>query len=66
LSQIKNIINKIIIPKVNPKINGDNTQNHDQVMKPVSFKTMNTMVNKPVNPIPLDELLELLITVVFK
>jgi hypothetical protein len=56
----------IINARINPKISGDNTQNQDQVMKPVSFKTMNTMVNKPVNPIPLDELLELLITVVFK
>lgn len=56
----------IMNARINPKINGDNTQNHDQLINPVSFSTMNTMVNKPVNPIPLDELLELLISVVFK
>jgi hypothetical protein len=35
---------------------GDNTHHHDQSIYLVNFNTMNTMVNKPPNPIPLDEL----------
>lgn len=41
---------------------GDNTHHQFQSITLQSFKTMNTMVNKPTKPIPpLDELLELLI-----
>jgi hypothetical protein len=31
---------------------GANTQTQDQAIIPVSFKTMNTIVNKPKNEIP--------------
>lgn len=50
---------------MNPKIIGDNTQNQDHVITFVSLRTIKTIVNKPVNPIPLDELLELLISLLF-
>lgn len=32
---------------------GDRTQSQDQLMTPVSFKTMNATVRSPVNPTPL-------------
>ncbi len=31
---------------------GDRTHHHDQVMIPVSFRTIKAMVNSPVKPIP--------------
>ena len=40
---------------------GDNTHTHDQAILPVNFKTINTIVRSPVNPIPLELELELLI-----
>lgn len=43
---------RAITPNVIKKIKGDNTQNQDQVMYPVSFSTINTMVSKPIKPIP--------------
>jgi hypothetical protein len=51
-------------PKMKPKIIRDHTQNQDHVITLVNLRTINTIVNKPVKPIPLDELLELLIFVV--
>ena len=38
---------------------GAKTQNQDHVIKPVSFKVMNTIVKSPANPMPpLVELLD--------
>lgn len=31
---------------------GDSTHNHDQLMKPVSFKPMNSTVSNPLKPKP--------------
>jgi hypothetical protein len=45
---------------------GDKTHHQDHVMIPISLRTINTIVNKPPKPIPLEELLELLITLIFK
>jgi hypothetical protein len=39
--------------RLKPKIIGDRTQNHDQVMKPVSFRAINRIVSQPRKPIPL-------------
>lgn len=44
---------------------GEKTHHHDHDILPINFRTINTMVNNPVNPIPeLDEL-ELLINFYF-
>ena len=38
-------------------INGLNTNHQDQLIKPVSFNVINTIVNNPTKPIPeLDDL----------
>lgn len=42
--------------------NGDTTHHQDQSIYPVSFNPMNKIVSNPVNPIPLELLLLLLIT----
>jgi hypothetical protein len=34
---------------------GESTQIHGQLMYPVSFRPINRTVNRPVNPIPLEE-----------
>ena len=47
--------------------NGDNTHHHVQFMVPMSLRTINTIVSKPVNPIPVlldDELLLMIIVFV--
>lgn len=49
---IKNMIN-IILKGIQI---GDKTQNQDQVITFVSFKTINAIVNNPGNPIPVDVL----------
>jgi len=51
------IIPRMIVEKLIH--NGDNTHTHDQSITFVSFKAINNIVSKPVNPIP-DELLLLL------
>jgi hypothetical protein len=42
----------IAMTSANEIHNGDNTHNHDQLMTLVNFNTMNTIVNRPVNPMP--------------
>lgn len=42
----------IAMTSANSIHNGDNTHNHDQLMTLVNFNTMNTIVNRPVNPTP--------------
>jgi len=37
---------------------GDKTHHHDHVILPISFNTIKTIVKRPVNPIPLELLLE--------
>jgi hypothetical protein len=49
------MMTKIIrIPMPNPALihMGDNTHHHDQLIVPTNFKTIKTIVNRPVNPIP--------------
>lgn len=46
---------KIKSPNPQEKIIGDNTQNQLQVMYPVNFNPIKTIVNNPKNPIPLDD-----------
>lgn len=51
------IMNAIAITKTTINIViqiGDNTPHQDQLITLVNFKTINTIVNKPVNPIPPD------------
>jgi len=48
----KRIRTKIKNPSAKPPQRGERTQSHDQVIKPVSFKVMNTMVSKPRNKMP--------------
>jgi len=47
---------RITIPtaRENPIQIGDSTQIHGQLITPVNFSPTNKIVNKPVNPIPLD------------
>jgi hypothetical protein len=45
-------ITKIAITSKAEIHSGANTHNHDHVITPQSFKTINTIVSKPVNPIP--------------
>lgn len=45
-------INTIATTSANEIHTGDNTHNHDQLMTLVNFNTMNTIVNRPVNPMP--------------
>ena len=33
---------------------GESTHHQDQVIVPINFKTINTMVNSPANPIPFE------------
>jgi hypothetical protein len=47
-----NPINMIAMTSANEIHTGDNTHNHDQLMTLVNFNTMNTIVNRPVNPMP--------------
>lgn len=56
--------------KINTTINneiqiGDNTHTHDQAILPVNFKTINTIVSSPVNPIPPELEVVLLIYLTF-
>lgn len=34
---------------------GESTHHHDQLIVPISLSVMNTMVNRPVKPIPDDD-----------
>jgi hypothetical protein len=47
-----NPINMIAMTSAISIHTGDNTHNHDQLMTLVNFNTMNTIVNRPVNPMP--------------
>lgn len=50
---------KIAMTRMNPIQSGDKTHHHYQVMTCVSLRTMNTIVRRPVNPMPPpDELLD--------
>jgi hypothetical protein len=49
--------NTMIIPNIIHI--GLNTHHHDQLMKFVSFKPINRIVNNPTNPIPPEELVVL-------
>jgi len=44
---------------------GERTHTHDHVITPQSFKTINTTVRTPVNPIPLAVVLELDFELIF-
>ena len=55
------IINNNINPNMNDIHNGLNTHHHDHVILPINFKMMNTIVNRPQNPIPPLDVLLLLI-----
>lgn len=37
--------------------NGDSTQTHDQVIRPINFNTINAMVSSPGKLIPADDVL---------
>lgn len=61
---IKYKINATISQKTIEIHRGDITHHQDHVattVTPINFKTINTIVNNPANPIPLDEDDELLI-----
>jgi len=45
----------------NPIHIGLNTQSHDHLINPVSFRTINAIVKSPVKPIPPEEVVVLLI-----
>ena len=45
-------------PRIAPIHSGDKTHHQDQLIYPVSFNTINTIVKSPVNPIPELELLD--------
>lgn len=44
----------MVSPSPKAKIAGLKTQNHDQAITPVSFRTTNAIVNSPKKPMPPD------------
>ncbi len=49
---------KKVTKRINEIQRGDNTHHQDQLMYPVNFKTIKTIVSKPEKPMPLLELLD--------
>lgn len=61
------IANTIIsrTPTARPIQSGESTHTHDHVITPVSLRTINTIVKRPVKPIPVPVLLLLLLLLIF-
>lgn len=58
-------INRIANPRAKLIHRGDRTHSHDHVINPVSLRPMKSTVKRPANPIPPDDVVVLLMFVLY-